>query len=641
MSTMTNAPLWSPSAERVAGANLHRLFARTAADHGLQFSGDPVADYAMLHDWSITDPGAFWAMAWDELGIVGDRGERLSELGARLREHRFLPDATLNVAEQLLGQPSDEAAVLFRSEDGEAVDVTRAELHDMVARIQTILRDSGVGVGDRVVAWLPNRPETIAVMLAAAGLGAVFASTSPDFGTDGVIDRFGQIEPTVLFSVPDYAYNGKRHDCAGRLDEIAAALPSLERSVVVEPGWLDEVEAGDLTFEPLPFDHPWYVLFSSGTTGKPKCIVHRTGGVLLKHLVEQVFHCDISPGDRVFYFTTAGWMMWNWLASALGTGATVVLYDGAPAFPDANRLFDLADEVGVTFLGTSAKFLDACANAGIRPIDTHDLATVRSVASTGSTLSPEGFAFVYDALAADVHLASISGGTDLCGCLVLGNPMLPVRAGEIQVPALGLDTDVAGADGGPVEIGVEGELVCRTPFPSMPLRFWDDPGDTRYDAAYFDRFPGLWHHGDFVSRTADGGFVISGRSDATLNPGGVRIGTAEIYRRVDTMAEVEESVVVGQPWDGDSRIVLFVKMAAGHDLDDELQTRIRTKIREEVTPRHVPAVIASVADIPRTRSGKITELAVRDVIVGRPIANVEALANPEALEHFRDRPELA
>lgn len=637
---MTNPPLWSPSDRRVAGANLHRLFARSAADHGLAFSGDPVSDYRVLHRWSIEQPGAFWALAWDELGVTGERGERLLDSGPRLREHRFLRDATLNVAEHLLGVPSDDTAIIFRGEDGETVDMTRTELHDMVGRIQVILRQAGVKVGDRVVAWLPNRPETIAVMLAAAGLGAVFASTSPDFGADGVIDRFGQIEPTVLFSIPDYVYNGTRHECSDRLHDIVGALPTLSRSVVVEPGWLDGIEASGPTFEPLPFDHPWYVLFSSGTTGKPKCIVHRAGGVLLKHLVEQVFHCDISPGDRVFYFTTAGWMMWNWLASALGTGATVVLYDGAPTFPDANRLFDLVDEVGITFLGTSAKFLDACANAGVRPIDTHDLTTVRSVASTGSTLSPEGFAFVYDAVRADVHLASISGGTDLCGCLVLGNPMLPVRAGEIQVPALGLDIDIVGTDGGPVAAAEEGELVCRTPFPSMPLHFWNDPGAVRYDAAYFDRFPGLWHHGDFVSRTADGGFVISGRSDATLNPGGVRIGTAEIYRRVDTMPEIDESVVVGQPWDGDTRIVLFVKMATGHQLDDTLRGRIRTKIREEVTPRHVPAVIVAVDDIPRTRSGKITELAVRDVIVGRPIANVEALANPEALDGFRNRAEL-
>ena len=395
----------------------------------------------------------------------------------------------------------------------------------MVGRIQVLLRDAGVEVGDRVVAWLPNRPETYAVMLACAGLGAVFASTSPDFGTDGVIDRFGQIEPIVLFSVPDYAYNGKRHDCAGRLDEIVAALPSLRASIVVESGWLDEVESTPITFVPLPFDHPCYVLFSSGTTGKPKCIVHRTGGVLLKHLTEHVFHSDLGPGDRVFYFTTAGWMMWNWLASGLATGATLVLFDGAPTYPDANRLFDLADEVGVTFFGTSAKILDACANAGLRPADTHELHTVRTLASTGSTLSPEGFRFVYDAIKSDLHLASISGGTDLCGCLVIGNPMLPVHAGEIQVPALGLAVDVVDSDGASVPVGVEGELVCRTPFPSMPLfleRSRSHPlrrrllrsvrGPVAPRGFHLDKR--RWRVRDF------------GRSDATLNPGGVRIGTA-------------------------------------------------------------------------------------------------------------------
>lgn len=638
---MTFAPLWTPDADRIADANLHRLLARCAAEHGLVFGGDPAEDYSTLHAWSTEYPGEFWAMVWDELGVIGDRGKRLHEPGPQLRDHRFLPDATLNVAENLLREPSDELAIVFRGEDGEAVDVTRAELHDMVGRIQVLLRDAGVEVGDRVVAWLPNRPETYAVMLACAGLGAVFASSSPDFGIDGVIDRFGQIEPTVLLSVPDYAYNGKRHDCAGRLDEIVAALPSLQASIVVEPGWLDDIESTPITFVPLPFDHPWYVLFSSGTTGKPKCIVHRTGGVLLKHLTEHVFHSDLGPGDRILYFTTAGWMMWNWLASGLATGATLVLFDGAPTYPDANRLFDLADEVGVTFFGTSAKFLDACANAGIRPADTHNLSTVRTLASTGSTLSPEGFRFVYDAIKSDLHLASISGGTDLCGCLVIGNPMLPVHAGEIQVPALGLAVDVVDSDGASVPVGVEGELVCRTPFPSMPLRFWNDPDHTRYDAAYFDRFEGLWHHGDYISTSEASGYVISGRSDATLNPGGVRIGTAEIYRRVDTMAEIEESVVVGQPWENDTRIVLFVKMAAGHELDDQLRDRICSKIRSEVTPRHVPAVIATVTDIPRTRSGKITELAVRDAIAGRLIANVEALANPEALEQFRDRSELA
>ena len=612
-----------------------------AAENGLDLPADPVEAYAVFHEWSWAEPARFWAAAWDALGVIGDRGDRLVEEADRFRDVRYLPDATLNVAENLIGEPTEALAMMFRGEDGEAVDVTRAELHDMVARIQVRLRAAGVGVGDRVVAWLPNRPETYAVMLAAAGLGATFASTSPDFGVDGVIDRFGQIEPTVLFAVPHYAYNGKRHDCLERLEEIRAGLPTVQDVLVVEPGWLDGIQPEPITFEPLPFDHPWYVLFSSGTTGKPKCIVHRAGGVLLKHLVEQVLHSDIRSGDRVFYFTTAGWMMWNWLASVLACDATLVLYDGAPTWPDHNRVFDLADEVGVTLLGTSAKFLDACANVELRPKDTHDLSTVRTLTSTGSTLTPEGFQYVYDAIKTDVHLASMSGGTDLCGCLVIGNPMAPVYAGEIQVPALGLEIDVAGDDGLSVPVGTEGELICRTPFPSTPLRFWNDPDHARYDAAYFDRFDGVWHHGDFISCSHRGGYVISGRSDATLNPGGVRIGTAEIYRRVDTMSEIEESVVVGQPWENDTRIVLFVKMAAGHELDDDLRTTIRNRIRAEVTPRHVPAVIAAVADIPRTRSGKITELAVRDVITGREIKNVEALANPETLEYFRERPELA
>ncbi|MDC0359283.1 acetoacetate--CoA ligase [Acidimicrobiales bacterium] len=627
---MTQTSLWAPSQARIESTNLFRFQKQVG-----------VADYRELHQWSVANPAEFWAAAWDFCGIVGDRGDRLIEVGAEFRETRFLPDATLNVAENLLGEPTDDLAMVFRGEDGEAVDVTRAELHEMVGRIQSLMRTAGVSVGDRIAAWLPNRPETYAVMLAATGLGAVFCSTSPDFGVDGVIDRFGQIEPVMLFAVPSYAYNGKRHDCLARLGEITDALPAIRETVVVEAGWLDDAASAPITTRRLPFDHPWYVLFSSGTTGKPKCIVHRTGGVLLKHMVEHQLHCDIHSGDRVFYFTTAGWMMWNWLASALASDATLVLFDGAPTYPNANRLFDLVDETGATLLGISAKFIDACANAGIRPVESHDLSTVRSITSTGSTLTPEGFEWVYENVKTDVFLASMSGGTDLCGCLVIGDPTSPVFAGEIQVPGLGMDIDVVGASGESVERGVEGELVCRSPFPSMPLSFWNDPGDIRYKAAYFDQFEGMWHHGDFISQSSTGGYVISGRSDATLNPGGVRIGTAEIYRRVDTMPEVEESVVIGQSWDSDTRIVLFVKMVAGEELTDEVQKRIRSRIRAEVTPRHVPAVIAAVTDIPRTRSGKITELAVRDVVAGRAIANVEALANPEALEQYRDRPELA
>ena len=494
---------------------------------------------------------------------------------------------------------------------------------------------------------MPNRPETYAAMLAAAGLGAVFSSTSPDFGTAGVLDRFSQISPTVLFACADYPYGGRRHDCIERLRDISAGLPSLNRTVLVEPGWLDGYGAGfgagptPAAFRALPFDHPWYVLYSSGTTGPPKCIVHRAGGLLVKHLCEHRLHCDVQPGDRVFYYTTTGWMMWNWLASTLSCGAAAVLYDGSPAHPGADRLFDLIDEAQITLFGTSAKFIDACRNAGIRPAATHDLSSLRTITSTGSTLVAEGFDWVYANVKADVHLASISGGTDLCGCLVAGDPTAPVRRGEIQRPALGLDIDVVDDAGEPQPTGAEGELVCRSPFPSMPLRFWDDPGDARYRAAYFERIAGVWHHGDFASRTPSGGFVISGRSDATLNPGGVRIGTAEIYRRVDTLPEVSESIAVGQPCGGDTRIVLFVRMAPGHELTDELRDTIRGRIRSELSPRHVPAVIAAVKDIPRTRSGKMTEAAVRDVICGRPVSNTAAMANPEALEYFRDRPELA
>ncbi len=644
-----SATLWRPSPQRVATTNLEH-FKRWLSDN----RGLDLPDTASLHRWSVKASSEFWAAVWDWCEITGERGERLVEMpdsslcedpGERLRRTRFLPDAQLNVARNLLGEPSDEIALVFRSEDGEAAELTRAELHDMTTRVQQLLLDSGVKPGDRIAAWLPNRPETVAIMLAAAGLGAIFSSTSPDFGAAGVLDRFSQISPTVLFSCADYPYDGKRHDCRERLAVITAGLPSLKRSVLVEPGWLDGYGTAGTTTEPIftdfEFDHPWYVLYSSGTTGAPKCIVHRTGGLLLKHLSEHRLHCDVKPGDRVFYFTTTGWMMWNWLASTLACGATAVLYDGSPAYPGPERLFDLIDDTDITLFGTSAKFIDACAKAGVRPCITHDLSSLRTITSTGSTLVAESFDWVYDNIKTDVHLASISGGTDLCGCLVAGDPTAAVRSGEIQCAGLGMDIDVVDDSGQSLAEGTQGELVCRNAFPSMPLRFWDDPGDTRYRAAYFERIAGVWHHGDFASKTSAGGFVISGRSDATLNPGGVRIGTAEIYRRVDTMPEVAESIAVGQPYGGDTRIVLFVKMTQGYELTDELRSAIRSRIRAELSPRHVPAVIAAVDDIPRTRSGKITETAVRNMISGRPVHNTEALANPEALQHFLNRPELA
>ncbi len=619
--------------------------------HGVTTDG-----FASLHRWTVEHSSEFWAAVWDYFGVQGERGERLLEVpdadqctepGERLRRTRFLPDAHLNVARNLLGEPSGATAIAFHGEAGESVEISRAELHDMTARVQQLLSDAGVGPGDRVAAWMPNRPETCAIMLAAAGLGAVFSSTSPDFGVGGVLDRFSQIKPTVLFACADYQYNGRRHDCTGRLKDISAALRSLNRTVLVEPGWLNDYGAASSTTpapvvcRELPFDHPWYVLYSSGTTGPPKCIVHRTGGLLLKHLVEHQLHCDVRPGDRVFYHTTTGWMMWNWLMSALASDATLVLYDGAPMHPNAERLYDLIDAADITLFGTSAKFVDACRNADITPAATHGLSSVRTITSTGSTLTSEGFDWVYANVKADVHLASISGGTDLCGCLVAGDVTSPVWRGEIQRPGLGMDIDVVDDRGVTLPVGTTGELVCRNAFPSMPVKFWDDPEDARYRAAYFERIDGMWHHGDFASATTSGGFVISGRSDATLNPGGVRIGTAEIYQRVDTLPEVEESIVVGQRWAGDTRVVLFVKMASGYELTDELREVIRQRIRTDVSPRHVPAVIAAVVDIPRTRSGKLTETAVRDLINGRPVKNTLALANPEALEHFRGHPELS
>jgi acetoacetyl-CoA synthetase len=518
------------------------------------------------------------------------------------------------------------------------------------------LRASGVGPGDRVAAWMPNLPETVVMMLAATAIGAVFSSTSADFGVAGVVDRFGQIAPSVLVASDGYLYGGQRFECLARLAEIRAALPSVRETVVVgnladEPDlsgidgarsfadYTGEHGDAELTFERLPFDHPSFVLYSSGTTGVPKCIVHRAGGILLMHVKEQQLHCDVRPSDRIFYFTTCGWMMWNWLTSALASKAGIVLFDGSPAFPGPGALFDVADRYDVTLFGVSAKFLDGARKAGVTPRTTHRLTSLRTITSTGSPLAPEGFDYVYDHVKVDVHLASISGGTDLCGCFVGGDPTRPVWSGEIQGPMLGMAVDVYDDEGRPLPAGT-GELVCTRPFPSQPLGFWGDADGSRYRAAYYERFPGVWAHGDFASWTPHGGIVIHGRSDATLNAAGVRIGTAEIYRQVEQLDEVAEAIAVGQAWDGDTRIVLFVRMAPGHELTDELQTTIRQRLRTNCSPRHVPARIVAVADIPRTRSGKITELAVADVVNGREVRNVEALANPEALALYENVPEL-
>ena len=645
-------PLWIPDDERVAEANL-TAFIRAAAETRHLTLGD----YTDLHTWSLEDPAGFWLEVWDQFGVVGDPGDRIVETATRMADVQFFPDARLNFAENLLRREDDSLAMMFRGESGVERDITWAGLNDLVSRLQQAMLAADVAPGDRVASWLPNMIETYAVMLAAASIGAVFSSSSPDFGVDGVLDRFGQIEPVLLFATDAYAYGGSNHDCLERLDVIVEGLPTV-RAVVLVPYLAASVDVTGtpravsldsfispfapvpVTFVRLPFDHPLYVLYSSGTTGAPKCIVHRAGGILLKHLVEHRLHCDVRPGDRMFYFTTAGWMMWNWLASGLASEATLVLYDGSPFEPDSRRLFDLIDDVGVTLFGISAKFIDAVAKAGLEPGLTHDLATIRTICSTGSPLTPEGFEFVYRSIGADLHLASISGGTDLCGCLVAGDPTAPVWPGEIQRPGLGMAIDVVDREGTQLPDGVAGELVCGAPFPSMPIGFWDDPDGTRYDEAYFTEIPGFWHQGDFAERTEHGGLIIHGRSDATLNPGGVRIGTAEIYRQVEQLDEVVESLVIGQNVGADTRVVLFVVLRAGVELDEDLEKRIRSKIRSGASPRHVPAVIAEVAEMPRTRSGKLVELAVRDVVHGREVKNRNALANPETLEVFVDHPAL-
>jgi len=657
-------PLWRPA--HPEATNL-RAFCDALENQG----HERFASYTDLHDFSVADPVAFWSAAWDYCGVIAhERGERVFEPGEQIFDGRFFPDARLNFAENLLRRTDDAPALIFVGETGGRRELSWAQLRSDVARIAGALgSDVGIRPGDRVAAWLPNIPETCELMLATAALGGVFSSCSPDFGTDGVVDRFGQIRPRVLVAADGYRYGGKEFDCLARLGEIAARLPGLERIVVVpflnpapdlcglpdavtwETFGGDHPASGDAPdFVPLPFDHPLYVLYSSGTTGVPKSIVHRAGGILLKHLAEHRLQCEVHPGDRVFYFTTAGWMMWNWLMSTLASEATLVLYDGAP---DPVRLFDLTDAEGITLFGTSAGFIEATAKRGLSPRRTHRLDTLRTITSTGSPLSPEGFEYVYAEVKSDVHLASISGGTDLCGCLVNGDPTAPVFAGEIQRPALGLAIDVFGSDGRPCPPDVQGELVCTNSFPSMPLGFWGDEGPggeapegalrvtpgPRYRRAYYERFPGVWHQGDFARWTANGGMVIAGRSDATLNPGGVRIGTAEIYRCLEAIPEVLEAIVIGQPWQGDTRIVLFVRLRG--ELTGELTRRIRERIRADASPRHMPARVVAVDAVPRTRSGKLTELAVREVVCGRPVHNTEAIANPEALEQFRDRPELA
>ncbi len=647
-----SGPLWTPSPERIAATNVTRFLDRVNSQWSVSLT-----DTQALWRFSVDEPEKFWTSVRDFGELKAETwGERILVDGDKMPGAKWFPDARLNFAENLLRHRGDAEALVFRGEDKVERRMSRDELHDAVSSLAQALKAEGVGIGDRVGAYVANMPEAVIGMLACVSLGATWSSCSPDFGIDGVLDRFGQIEPKVVIAVDGYFYNGKTLDIRSKVAAIVEQLPSV-RKVVVIPyaapdgdvsmipnavGLVDFTAAyppAEIDYAQVPFDHPLYILYSSGTTGKPKCIVHGTGGMLLKHVTEHMLSSDVHEGDRIFWFTTCGWMMWNWLVSGLAFGATLLLYDGSPFYPDGNVIYDYAQAEDMTLLGTSAKFIDACNKAGLAPIETHSFPALRCLGSTGSTLVPEGFDYVYEKVKTDIHLQSMSGGTDLAGCFCGGDPTRPVWRGEIQGPTLGMAVDVYDPDGNHMDRG-KGELVCTKPFPTVPV-FLNDPGGERLHDAYFARFDNVWTHGDFVEWTEHGGMVIHGRSDATLNPGGVRIGTAEIYRQVEKLDEVVESIVIGQSWDNDVRVVLFVILRDGVELDDALTDRIKRQIKDNCTPRHVPQRVVQVTDIPRTKSGKITELAVRDVVHGRAIHNMEALANPEALEQFADRSELA
>ncbi|MBP0614901.1 acetoacetate--CoA ligase [Jiella mangrovi] len=648
---MSENPLWTPSKARIENHPIS-AFSQAAGEA----TGRSFPDYDALHQWSIEDRGAFWSLVWDFCGIVGDKGGTALTAGGAMREDRFFPEARLNFAENLLARAGAGDAIVFRGEDRRASRWSWDDLSAIVSKLQQAFKAEGIVAGDRIAAMMPNMPETVAVMLAATSLGAVFSSCSPDFGERGVIDRFGQIEPKLFVACDGYFYASKEIDIAEKLAPISEKL-SPQRTIVVPylgdgakaasgahngvtlGEFLAPYHPAELTFERLPFDHPLYIMFSSGTTGVPKCIVHGAGGTLIQQRKEHFLHCGNEEGSRVFYFTTCGWMMWNWLVAALGGGSTLLLYDGSPFHPHKAIVFDYIAEEKASFFGTSAKYIDSARKFGLKPAESHDLSSVQTITSTGSPLSPEGFAYVYSDVKPDVHLASISGGTDILSCFVLGIPTRAVYEGEIQGPGLGMAVDVYDPDGKPLGSG-KGDLVCTKAFPSMPIEFWNDPGGERYTAAYFETFPGIWAHGDFAEWTSHGGMIIHGRSDATLNPQGVRIGTAEIYNIVEQFEEVTEAICIGQSWEGDVRVVLFVRLADGHDLTDDLVKRLKDAIRTGASPRHVPAKVLAVKDIPRTKSGKITELAVREVVEGRPVKNKEALANPEALKEFEGRGEL-
>lgn len=644
--------LWAPTEEEKRQTNMARFIDFVNKRHGLTLSTS-----AELYEWSVTDIPAFWEAMWEFGQIKASQPyQRVVDGFDDMLGARWFPGARLNFAENLLRFRDERTALVFKGEDTPPVRISYAQLYDQVARLAHSLRRAGVKVGDRVAGFLPNLIETVVAMLATTSLGAIWSSTSPDFGVKGVLDRFGQIEPKVLFTANGYSYNGKKIDSLERVAQIVQAVPSIEKVIVVSytqkrpdlrgipqavhyEDFLSEKEGLTVDFEQLPFDHPVYILYSSGTTGVPKCIVHGAGGTLIQHLKELLLHTDLKREDTIFYFTTCGWMMWNWLVSSLAVGATVVLYDGSPFYPDPGALWQLAQEEKITIFGTSAKYLASVEKAGVRPGQSYDLRPLRAILSTGSPLSSESFEYVYREIKADLRLSSISGGTDLISCFALGDPMGPVYAGELQMRGLGMKVDSFDEAGRSLR-NEKGELVCTAPFPSQPVFFWNDPDKKKYRSAYFEHYPGVWRHGDYVEITDRGSVIIYGRSDATLNPGGVRIGTAEIYRQVETLPEIQDSLVVGQDWENDVRVILFVKLAPGVELTEELKNKIKSTIRENTTPRHVPAKIIAVADIPYTLNGKKVELAVRNVIHHRPVLNKDALANPQALELYKDLPEL-
>ena len=644
-------PIWSPSDRRIQESNISRFIqlVRQERDPG-------VTDYESLYRFSIDSPKAFWRGIWEFGGVIGSAGSRTVEHFDRMPGAKWFPDARLNFAENMLRYRDERDALVFTSETGAGSTLTYQRLYRQVAAVASALREFGIEPGDRVAAYMPNLPETIIAMLAATSIGAIWSSCSPDFGINGVVDRLGQIKPRILFCAAAYTYNGKQHDCLAKVRDIQKQIGSIEKIVVtpyVDPapdlGSLENAEllasfwhpdVTEIEFTRLPFDHPVYILFSSGTTGVPKCITHGAGGTLLQHLKELVLHTDLKRDDHFFYYTTCGWMMWNWMVSGLATGATIILYEGSPFYPGPEAMFDLIDAQGITVFGTGAKAISAWQKAAVKPRESHSMASLKTILSTGSPLAPESFDYVYADIKQDLCLSSIAGGTDIVSCFAPGCPVLPVYRGEIQCLGLGMAVEICRDDGSFAAVNETGELCCRLPFPSMPVYFWDDEDGSKYRAAYFEQYPGVWAHGDYAKITEHGGMVIFGRSDATLNPGGVRIGTAEIYRQVERLEEVVESICIGQDWDDDVRVVLFVRLRDELELNDDLQARIRNVVRENATPRHVPARIVQVSDIPRTVSGKIVELAVRNIIHGKVVKNVDALANPEALELYKNLQQL-